>query len=97
MPYATALDVFLIICFAFVFLALVEYAFIHFVELYVRRVKYKDQDRLIHLQEITKSLTIPVIKDFNLRQSYQAQNRQQKRRMDEEKTKIFQGSKVDQP
>ena len=49
-PYATALDVFVIICFAFVFLAMVEYAFIHFVELYVRRVKYKDQDKLIHVQ-----------------------------------------------
>ena len=39
--YATAMDVYIIICFAFVFMALVEFAFIHFVEMYVRRVKFK--------------------------------------------------------
>ena len=39
--YATALDVYIIICFAFVFMALVEFAFIHFVEMYVRRVRFK--------------------------------------------------------
>ena len=65
-PYATALDVFIIMCFAFVFLALVEYAFIHFVEFYVRRVKFKDQDRAIHLQEMTKSLIIPVMPNFDI-------------------------------
>ena len=35
--YATAMDVYIIGCFAFVFCALVEFAFIHFVEMYVRR------------------------------------------------------------
>ena len=39
--YATALDVYIILCFAFVFMALVEFAFIHFVEMYVRRVRFK--------------------------------------------------------
>ena len=39
--YATALDVYIIICFAFVFMALVEFAFIHFVEMYVMRVRFK--------------------------------------------------------
>ena len=39
--YATALDVYIIICFAFVFMALVEFAFIHFLEMYVRRVRFK--------------------------------------------------------
>ena len=65
-PYATALDVFVIICFAFVFLALVEYAFIHFIELYVKRVKYKDKDRLIHLQEMTKSLIMPIVGNVHI-------------------------------
>ena len=35
-PYGTALDVFIIICFALVFLALIEFAFINFLDLYVR-------------------------------------------------------------
>ena len=39
--YATAMDVYIIICFAFVFCALTEFAFIHFLETYVRRVKLK--------------------------------------------------------
>ena len=39
--YATAMDVYIIICFAFVFCALTEFAFIHFLETYVRRVKIK--------------------------------------------------------
>ena len=37
--YATAMDVYIIICFAFVFCALVEFAFIHYIEMFVRRVK----------------------------------------------------------
>ena len=39
--YATAMDVYIIICFAFVFCALTEFAFIHFLETYVRRIKLK--------------------------------------------------------
>ena len=39
--YATAMDVYIIICFAFVFMALVEFAFIHFIEMFVRRIKFK--------------------------------------------------------
>ena len=59
--YATALDVYIILCFAFVFMALVEFAFIHFVEMYVRRVRFKDQDRALHLEEMTRSMIVPVI------------------------------------
>jgi len=66
-PYATALDVYMIICFAFVFLALAEYAFIHFVELYVRRIKFKDQDRSVHLEEMTKSLVMPIMQDLQIK------------------------------
>ena len=64
--YATAMDVYIIICFAFVFCALVEFAFIHYIEMFVRRVKYKDQERAYHLQEMTKSMIIPLIENISL-------------------------------
>ena len=59
--YATALDVYIILCFVLVFSALNEYAFIHFIDLYVRRVKYKDQDRVLHIQEMTHTMVFPVL------------------------------------
>ena len=64
--YATAMDVYIIICFAFVFCALVEFAFIHFIEMFVRRVKYKDQERAVHMQEMTKSIIAPIIDNYIL-------------------------------
>ena len=64
--YATAMDIYIIICFAFVFCALVEFAFIHYIEMFVRRVKYKDQERAFHLQEMTKSMIIPIIENHKL-------------------------------
>ena len=64
--YATAMDVYIIICFAFVFCALVEFAFIHYIEMFVRRVKYKDQERAYHMQEMTKSMIIPLIENITL-------------------------------
>lgn len=42
--YATALDVFIIICFANVFAALIEFAFLNFLDTLVRRLKRKDKD-----------------------------------------------------
>jgi hypothetical protein len=42
--YATALDVFIIICFVTVFAALVEFAFINFLDTLVRRLKRKDNE-----------------------------------------------------
>jgi hypothetical protein len=52
-PYGTALDIYIIFCFVLVFLSLAEFAFTNFVELYVLRVKYQDQDRALILQEMT--------------------------------------------
>ena len=60
------MDVYIIICFAFVFCALVEFAFIHYIEMFVRRVKYKDQERAYYLQEMTKSMIIPLIENITL-------------------------------
>ena len=45
--HATALDVYIVICFAFVFMALVEFAFIHFLEMYVMRVRFKVKKQLM--------------------------------------------------
>ena len=42
--YATALDVFIIMCFIFVFAALIEFAFLNFLDTLVRRLKRKDND-----------------------------------------------------
>lgn len=42
--YATALDVFIILCFLEVFAALVEFAFLNFLDTLVRRLKRKDKD-----------------------------------------------------
>ena len=39
-PYGTALDVFIIICFALVFLSFVEFAFINFLDIYVRFILF---------------------------------------------------------
>ena len=64
--YATAMDVYIIICFAFVFCALVEFAFIHFVEMFVRRVKFKDEERAMHLKEMTMSMIAPIIDNHKL-------------------------------
>ena len=64
--YATAMDVYIILCFAFVFCALVEFAFIHFVEMFVRRVRFKDQERAVHLQEMTKSMIAPLMENCTI-------------------------------
>ena len=80
--YATALDVYIILCFAFVFMALVEFAFIHFVEMYVRRVRFKviiitkimffisradqDKERALHLEQMTRSMIVPVINNVRI-------------------------------
>jgi hypothetical protein len=42
--YATALDVFIILCFINVFAALIEFAFINFLDTLVRRLKRKDNE-----------------------------------------------------
>ena len=48
--YATALDVFIILCFLNVFAALVEFAFLNFLDTLVRRLKRKDtESRLVLL------------------------------------------------
>ena len=43
--YATALDVFIVLCFVMVFGALIEFAFLNFLDTLVRRLKKKDAER----------------------------------------------------
>lgn len=43
--YATALDVFIVICFVMVFAALMEFAFLNFLDTLVRRLKKKEAER----------------------------------------------------
>ena len=43
--YATALDVFIILCFAIVFAALVEFAMLNFLDTLVRKLKRKESHK----------------------------------------------------
>ena len=43
--YATALDVFIMMCFAIVFAALVEFACINFIDTLIRRIKRKEREK----------------------------------------------------
>ncbi len=44
MDYATALDIFIILCFVNVFAALIEFALLNFLDTLVRRIKRKEQE-----------------------------------------------------
>ena len=59
--YATALDVFIIICFMSVFTALIEFAFINFLDMFIRRLKHRDLVRVVTLQDMTRSMTAPLV------------------------------------
>ena len=50
--YATALDVFVIMCFMAVFTALIEFAFINFLDMFVRRLKHRDLLRVQVIQDV---------------------------------------------
>ena len=50
MAYATALDIFIIICFISVFCALAEFALLSFLDLYIRWVKVKAMSEKFLLQ-----------------------------------------------
>ena len=52
--YATALDVFIIICFMSVFTALIEFAFINFLDMFIRRLKHRDLVRVVTLNDMTR-------------------------------------------
>lgn len=59
--YATALDVFIIICFMSVFTALIEFAFINFLDMFIRRLKHRDLVRVVTLRDMTRSMTAPLV------------------------------------
>ena len=59
--FATALDVFIIICFMSVFTALIEFAFINFLDMFIRRLKHRDLVRVMTLNDMTRSMTAPLV------------------------------------
>ena len=59
--YATAMDIFIIICFFSVFCTLIEFAFINFVDVFIRRLKMKDIERAMIMKEMTQSMAAPVV------------------------------------
>jgi hypothetical protein len=71
--YATALDVFVIMCFMAVFTALIEFAFINFLDMFIRRLKHRDLVRMQvtesippspspqTLNDMTRSMTAPLV------------------------------------
>ena len=56
--YATALDVFIIICFMSVFTALIEFAFINFLDMFIRRLKHRSASDLKHINSKYTKLQI---------------------------------------
>ena len=58
--YATALDIFILLCFIFVFLALVEFAFINFVDVFMHRLKMRDIEKINTMNEVAISITAPL-------------------------------------
>merc|ERR1711892_942193 len=70
--YATALDVFIIICFMSVLTALIEFAFINFLDMFIRRLKHRDLVRVMTLNDMTRSMTAPLVHIKKLERSSQA-------------------------
>lgn len=71
--YATALDVFIIICSVLVFFALAEFALLSFLDVYIRRYKEKEeakekQDKVDHKKQ-TK-VYIACVPILNIRKGY---------------------------
>ena len=61
--YATALDVFIIICSVLVFFALAEFALLSFLDVYIRRYKEKEeakekQDKVDYIRNMLKSYSL---------------------------------------
>ncbi len=52
--YATALDIFIVLCFVSVFAALIEFALLNFLDTLVRRIKRKEQENK-SVQKVTRA------------------------------------------
>ena len=71
--YATALDVFIIICSVLVFFALAEFALLSFLDVYIRRYKEKEeakekQDKVDYIKHANKFIDcVPIL---NIRKGY---------------------------
>ena len=52
---------FIIICFMSVFTALIEFAFINFLDMFIRRLKHRDLVRVMTLNDMTRSMTAPLV------------------------------------
>ena len=59
--WITALDLYVMICFAMVFLAFVEFAFISFIGIFVKRLKINDLVRVTTLRQMTRCATSPLM------------------------------------
>ena len=55
------MDVFIIICFMSVFTALIEFAFINFLDMFIRRLKHRDLVRVMTLNDMSRSRTAPLV------------------------------------
>ena len=56
----TALDIFILLCFLLVFMALLEFVFINFVEGFIFRLKMKEIEKINTMNRVTSSITAPV-------------------------------------
>ena len=56
--WITALDLYVMLCFSMVFLAFVEFAFISFIGIFIKRMKMNDLVRVTTLRQMTRSLLV---------------------------------------
>ena len=52
--WITALDLYVMLCFSVVFLAFVEFAFISFIGIFIKRMKMNDLVRVTTLRQMTR-------------------------------------------
>ena len=56
--WITALDLYVMLCFSMVFLAFVEFAFISFIGIFIKRMKMNDLVRVTTLRQMTRSVLV---------------------------------------
>ena len=69
--YATALDVFIIMCFGIVFAALIEFACINFIDTLIRRIKRKERDKMkLRVGFVLLPFSLMLFKSYDIRISH---------------------------
>ena len=68
--WITAMDLYILFCFIMVFLAFVEFAFISFIGIFIKRMKITDMVRVTTLRQMTRCAASPLVDMPPLLDSY---------------------------